>query len=254
MTPFTIASTVNPDTRVMTVHYDGCEIRLEPIVVGIDVLVDRHLDFKILINNETIKQAKFETLCEFTFQGKSSINTIRFEQAASQPKERAFEANKAGQLDFKYSDVFFAINGVTVRHTMHDPMDKIQDSLNSLKILLGFNILIMAVLAFQGSLIDVFIYSFIISMTYIAILSFRRYHFFGLVFGASICSIEVLLFALGLILSTTFSTSLLLAIAIGLKLRVVLLYNVFTGIRSAWKVKKFNERLHLELSNKATLL
>ena len=251
MTPFAIASTINPDTKTMTVHYDGCEIRLEPAIVGIDVLVNRHINFKIVVNNKVVNEAGFEELRELTFQGKSNVNTIRFEQNALQPKQEAFQSDEPIKLDFKYKEVFFSINGIPVRHTMHDPMDKIGWSLMSLKWSLGFNLLILVVLLIQSHFIDAFIYSFIASMTFIAILSSKRYHLFGLAFGSLICMMEIVLYALGLMLSEQITSTLFIGIAISLKFRVILLYYISTGITSAWKLSKFNKQLHAELATKS---
>lgn len=251
MTQFTISSTINPDTRVMTVHYDGCEIRLEPMIVGIDVLVNRHINFKLKINNEAVKEVGFETLSEFTFQGKSNVNTIRFEQNASQPKQESYDLKEPVKVRFKYEDVFFSINDIPVRHTMEDPMVKIKWSMMSLKLSLGFNLLILLVLLVQSYFIDAFIYSFIATMTFIAILSSKRYHFFGLAFGSLICMMEIILYALGLLLSEQITSTLFIGIAFALKFRVILLYYISTGITSAWKLSKFNNQLHAELSTKS---
>lgn len=250
MTPLTIGSTINPDSKILTVHYDGCEIRLEPMIVGIDVLVNRHINFKIVVNNEVVREAGFEELREFTFQGKSNINTIRFEQNAIQPKQEAFQSGESIKPDFKYEEVFFSINGIPVRHTMHDPMDKIQSSIVNLKISFGLNIILLILLLVQHAFIDAYIYSFISTMTFIAILSSKRYHFFGIALGSFFCMIEIVLYALGLMLSEQVSSTLFIGIAIALKLRVVLLYHISTGIASAWKLSQFNKRLHAELTTK----
>lgn len=253
MNPLVIASSISSDTKIMTVNYDGCTIRLQPMVVGIDVLVNRRIDFRIFINDKIVKEARYEMLCEFTFQGKSNIHTIEFKQTVSQPKQTDFPSKEPEKPDFDYSKILFTINHIPVRHTSKDPMEKLTRALLGLKFSLSFNMLILIIFLFQEHFIDAFLYSFFASMTFMAILSFRRYHLTGLILGTSICMIEILLYTFGVFMNEEYTSSLLVTILIALKLRVVILYYISTGIASAWKLLKHNKRLHAELDTKSFL-
>ncbi len=241
MNPLTIGSTINPDTQVMTIHYDGCEIRIEPILIGTDVLVERRIDFRIIIDGIAKEDARYEETYEINFQGKSKLNHIKF-------NHKTLQKPKSKELDFELKKVLFAINDIPVRHTKKDPMDKIERSLLSIKISLVFNVLILITLLIQKYFLDAVVYSFFVSMTFIAILSFKRYHFFGLIFGAFICIIEMILSVGGIIVNNESTILLYKTILYAISYRAILLYGISTGIISAWKIKQFNKYLHLELS------
>jgi hypothetical protein len=244
MNPLSIGSQINPDTKVMTIHYDGCEIRVEPILFGVDSSEERRIDFRIYVDGIAIEDARNEEPYDFTFHGKSKINHIKF-------RHIVFQKAKSEKLDFDLSKILFTINDIPVRHTKRDPMEKIGQSLIYLKILLGFNIIIVVSLLIQKFFIDAFLYSFIVSMGFLAILSFKKYHFFGLIFGTSVCLTEMVLTAFGIAINQEITTKLFILVVYVLQFRFLLLYHISAGIISAWKLSRFNKRLHAELASKS---